>query len=138
MTTPSLGPYSTDYDNTPDCTTCEGGANCKTLYTTVEISSKDWLSTVKVQLAPGQSYTYDKQIFLFQSTVYGIEIVFNSGEASAYPECTGQPIPGPQPVSDSTIHFYEINNDYCLGSSLLGVTLLCGVLVHVFRSRVKK
>lgn len=124
-----LGEYNIEYNNTPDCSTCAGNTNCKAVNTTVTITDENGRQVDTIQLLPGQSHAYESQTHFFKDWGYSIEITFHSGEVSAYPECTDQPVPGPQSVSDLTIHIYEFSVDYCLGSFLICVFLFSAILV---------
>ncbi len=98
---PLLGDYAITYDSTPNCSNC-GLCNCEASYTNVTIT--DGTGQVEVddhQLYPGQGYTYE-------GMEYRIDITFHSGEASACPECSDMCAPGPQPISDFTIHLEDM------------------------------
>ena len=99
---PLLSDYVITYSSTPNCSHC-GLCNCEASYTNVTIT--DGTGQVKVddhQLYPGQGCTYE-------GMEYRIDVTFYSGEASACPECIDRCAPGPQPISDFTIHIRDIN-----------------------------
>ena len=91
-----LGNYTVTYENTPDCMTCSG-STCSVEYTTVVITDENEHQTTM-------------QVYLGKTSVsegdpYTIEVTFHSGEAYSYPECSDNPPPpGPQVISDFTIH----------------------------------
>ena len=99
---PLLGNFTIKYNSTPNCSDC-GMCNCEANYTNVTII--DGTGRVEVddhQLYPGQTCMYE-------GTEYRIEITFYSGEAPAYPMCNATCPPGPQPVSNFTIHIKTVN-----------------------------
>ncbi len=99
---PLLSDYTIKYNSTPNCSNC-GMCNCEASYTNVTITDETGQVAVdNHQLYPGQSYTY-------VGMDYRIDIIFHAGEASACPECSDRCAPGPQPISDFTIHIKDIN-----------------------------
>jgi hypothetical protein len=97
---PLLGNYTVKYNNTPNCSNCDM-CNCEASYTNVTITNGTGQVEVDdYQLYPGQSYTYE-------GTKYHVNITFHSGEAPACPVCNDTCPPGPQPISDFTIHISE-------------------------------
>ena len=94
---PLLGNFTIEYISTPNCSDC-GMCNCEANYTNVTLINR--IGQVEVddhQLYPGQTCTY-------KGTEYRINITFYSGEAPACPVCNDPCPPGPQPVSNFTIH----------------------------------
>ena len=103
---PLLGDYVIEYENTPDCSKYPSGTivcNVEAKYSDVTIR-KENRQLKSQRLYPSQNYVYEDE-------EYKVDITFNSGEASAYPDCTDQPCFGPQAFSDFTIHISKISSE---------------------------
>jgi hypothetical protein len=97
-----LGDYKVTYENTPDCMTCSD-STCSVEYTTVVITEENGHQTT-MQVYPGNTSVY-------KGDPYTIEVTFHSGEAYSYPECSDNPPPpGPQVISDFTIHISKTSD----------------------------
>ena len=114
---PLLGNFTIKYNSTPNCLTYDDGMrNCEANYTNVTITNGTGLAEVDDhQLYPGQTCMY-------KGTEYRIDITFYSGEAPACPVCNDSCPPGPQPVSNFTIHIKthprgDLNHDWNVTSA---------------------
>lgn len=101
---PLLGNFTIEYNSTPNCLTYGNGMrNCEANYTNVTlINGTGQVEVDDHQLYPGQTCMYE-------GTEYRIDITFYSGEAPACPVCNDSCPPGPQPVSNFTIHIKTVN-----------------------------
>ena len=98
---PLLGNFTIKYNSTPNCSDC-GMRNCEANYTNVTIiNGTGQVEVDDHQLYPGQTCMY-------KGTEYRIDITFYSGEAPACPVCNDSCPPGPQPVSNFTIHIKTV------------------------------
>lgn len=95
------GNYKFQYTNDPDCSRCSG-CNCKASQTELTITDANDQKTTK-RLSPGDSFTHKGENL-------EADVIFISGEAPAYPQCSDQPCAGPQPVSNFVISM-EIRDD---------------------------
>jgi len=95
---PLLGGYRIEYENTPDCSACKG-CHCKAKYTNVSIM-KGSILVDSFRLYPGESHIYLGESYL-------VDVIFHSGQAYAYPECTDELCVGVQAISNFTIHITE-------------------------------
>jgi len=99
---PLLGNFTIKYNSTPNCLTYDSGmCNCEADYTNITIiTGTGQVEVDDYQLYPGQGYMHE-------GAGYYINITFHSGEAPACPVCNDTCPPGPQPISDFTIHISE-------------------------------
>lgn len=88
------GNYEFQYTNHPDCSSCSG-CNCRASQTEMTITDANGQRTTK-RLSPGDSFTHKGERL-------EADVIFISGEAPAYPQCSDQPCAGPQPVSNFVI-----------------------------------
>jgi hypothetical protein len=96
---PLLGNFIIVYNSTPNCSNC-GMCNCEADYTDITIINGTGQVVVDdYRLYPGQTCMYE-------GMEYRIDITFHSGEAPACPVCNDTCPPGPQPISNFTIHIW--------------------------------
>ncbi len=101
---PLSGNYTLTYNNTVNCSTCPSGpiCNCDAKYTNVTIVNETGhIEGDCHRLYPGQNCTHS-------GAEYRINITFHSGEAAACPVCNDSCPPGPQPISDFTVHIMHV------------------------------
>jgi len=99
---PLLGNFTIEYNNAPNCSDCSM-CNCEANYTNVtSINGTGQVEVGNCQLYPGQTCMY-------VGMQYRIDITFYSGEAPACPMCNDSCPPGPQPISNFTIHIKTVN-----------------------------
>ncbi len=102
------GDLTLEVQEIPDCTNCSS-ILCDTAYSEIVITRGDY-TWGPATLFPGESCTAELK-------GYNINVMFYSGVADGYPECTSDPGGGPQAFSNFSVEiwwdlmFYDLNDN---------------------------